>query len=263
MNKKIIILSSMVMLWLLISCINLLIFNYILSYIFLLLSLLITLSSGMFLVKIYGVKSNHGIAFLRLSIGIAMLFLGFALLLFPTLRSLSYILFFCFSFMTIDFLIKEIKLFKIEWKKNIFRFRSIIISVIAIILLIYTNYLLAINKISFIDKLSMMALSLFDFLIIIIFVLILSIAKEYKGGKLYLPWIIFFTGEIFLFIGDLLASMYFKEYEMSLNPTNIIELFYITSFLLISFSLFYMGFNINEVGQKYLRKFTTTKRKRA
>lgn len=89
-----------------------------------------------------------------------------------------------------------------------------------------------------------------DFVLIICNILIFFVIMEYENGKLAKPWMFIFIGLVLMYIADVLFGAYQTEYEAFTYPYNMIDLFWIGSYLFIGFGFHTLGNIIAELQEK-------------
>ena len=226
-----------------------------------LIPVILALLAGIFVVRSYGVKSRHGNAFLLITLGFTFWLIGESLWVFYSLflqidpYPSPADFFYLAAYPLIAWgLIKEIRITGINLKKlskptlAFFGFASLI----AIGMVTYIEIFLAFNPSgSLVDNLVLLY-GFADLIIAIPILLVLILAFEYKGGKIFIPWILIFIGLNLYLFADILYAVFLNQYLGAVYPYESIDLLWIAAYLLMALGLMQIGLIIRDI-QKRLK----------
>lgn len=235
--------------------------NYIISTIFYLSASTIAVMAGIYAVKQYGLKSTRGKALLFITLGLAgwmggeYLWSVFELILdidpFPSFADVSYIVAYPLLFIGLLF---EIGLGKIDWSLKKILVLSVSVIIFALITIYFGIYLAYDVEATFIENLFAIFYGVGDLILVAISLLLLVLSLEYKGGKMFYPWLFVFAGMICMWLADIGFAVYVDEYKESLGVTVILDHLWIASYFFLTYGLFNMAFIVNQIKTSLLHK---------
>ena len=224
-----------------------------------LLPVILAVLAGIFVVRSYGVKSQHGQAFLFFTLGLAFWLIGESLWVFYNLflqidpyPSLADFFYLAAYPLIVWGLIKEIRITGIKIGKlnkltlALFGITSLII----ISIVTYIEIFLAFDPSgSLIDNLVLLY-GFADLILAIPVLLVLILAFEYKGGRIFIPWIFIFIGLLLYLFADIHYAVFLDQYLGSVYPYESIDLLWIAAYLLIALGLLQIGYIIRGIQKK-------------
>lgn len=224
-------------------------------------STFLSVAAGIFLVRTYGMKNQHGKAFLLITIGLVSWLIGECLWVFydfvlqidpyPSLADFFYLAAYPFI---VWGLIKEIRIAEIKFKnvnKLVLAFCGVM-SLIFIIAVGYFEIFVAYDPTSSLIDNLVVAYGFGDLSLAIPALLVLILAFEYKGGKIFTPWILVFLGLVLYLLADVLFAVFLDQYLEDVYPYGSMDLLWIGGYLLIALGLSEIAYLIRSI-QKKLR----------
>lgn len=255
MNTKFFLLLYPPLFWILMLAFNILEYGNYLNLYFFIITLLLVILSSYNLIKIYGLKNIHGRTFFYITIAFIIGFIGMLMWQFPIFNKFTanfdianYLMLAGYLFYFIG-LINEIKFARLKFK--IFK-KLLIIAVILILFAIifyfnlYSNFKAGVLQAVVINFLY----NFFNILFIIATIFLLLITFEYKGGKLFTPWLMVFLGTFFNFAADFLYSFFSQGYDAGTYPHKLIDLLWLTDYLLVGAAFFQMALILKEMNDR-------------
>lgn len=222
------------------------------------------LLGSFYVLKCYGVKSSQGKIFTLISMAFLFLFIGeflWTIFIFmgidpyPSAADYFYILFYPLLFLA---LMRQLKVTNIDW-----RFKSLFLKVImvafALVLMglvgYFGVYVAYDSQLSFIENAVAIAYGIGDLILILLAFFVLKMADEFKGGRLFVAWLMFSVALFITLIADIGFAIYTVPYEESvLWALRTMDLFWVASFLVFAGSLFSLGNIVKDAQQKALIK---------
>jgi len=87
-----------------------------------------------------------------------------------------------------------------------------------------------------------------DVVLLMTLLIVLMMALEYKGGRLFLPWVLIFLGMLVILIADILFTFYVAEYEAKEWPYYAgIDFIWRSAYVFFAYGLFSLGFVVKDV----------------
>lgn len=222
---------------------------------------LLAVIGGVCAVRAFGSKSPHGKALSYMTAGIALWFVGeiiwvlfkvvFHIDPYPSIADFFYLV--AYPVLLIG-VVKEISLGKIEW--NWLR-KAGFGAILVLVLLVfgYFGIYLSYNpEAVFLDNAIGFLYNFGDVFLIIGAALILMLAFEYQGGRLFTSWLCFLIGMIVMFAADILFAIFTEQYEAIVWLYYQIDLLYIVSYLFMAYALFDMCGIIREAESAIIQK---------
>ncbi|MFH0892394.1 MAG: hypothetical protein V1867_06470 [Candidatus Falkowbacteria bacterium] len=96
-----------------------------------------------------------------------------------------------------------------------------------------------------------------DIILAIMTVLIILIIREYRGGKIFFPWLYMLIGMILFVVADIAYAANYSLYVEGLWPYRGLDFFWGLAYLFFSYSLFSFGFLIKDVQRKLVPASST------
>lgn len=214
-----------------------------------------------FAVRTYGISSQHGKAFLFIALGYASWLVGESIWIlydyvlhispFPSPADFFYLI----AYPLIGWgLVKEIKLADIKFAKvhKLLLTLTGISTIVFILAVTYFEVVLAYDPAgSLIDNLAL-SYGFADLILVIPALLVMVLAWEYKGGKIFIPWIFIFLGITSALIADTLYAVWLDPYLENVYPYESLDILWIAGYLLVALGFLNVSFLIKGI-QKRLR----------
>lgn len=218
-----------------------------------------TFVSGLYAVSAYGFKSKHGRA-----LGLITAGFGFWLLGEITWVIYDYILhidpypsladfFFIAGYPLIVWgIVKELKLASLQLGKI---HQGVAWGIVALGLIIfglvsYFEIVLAYDSSLTLIENFAVVYGFADLILLIPALLVLALAWEYKGGKIFTPWIYIFIGLLLYLAADTLYAVFLTPYLDDVYPFESIDIFWISAYSLAALGLANMGLLIRRVNKQ-------------
>ncbi len=219
---------------------------------------------GLYAVRTYRLANTHGKSMALLTAGLLCFFIGELLFFlfqfvfhinpFPSVADIFYLL--AYPLMMAG-LVKEISLHQISWHD----FNKLALVLILLLLatlsfiVIYFGVFVAYNPGDpFINNLIATAYGVADLLLIVPSLFILNMTLDYRGGKLFNFWALILLALIFMLTGDILFAIFNNKYTELVWPYTMIDLAWVTSYLLFAYGFFYTATTIKELKLKLRQK---------
>ena len=222
-------------------------------------SVVLSVLAGIFAVRTYGFSSQHGKAFLLITLGYASWLIGESIWVFydfvlhispfPSPADFFYVA----AYPLIAWgLIKEIKLAEIKFEninKGVLAGVGLL-SLIFIVAVTYFELILAYDPMgTFIDNLALIY-GFGNLILIIPAILLLVMAWEYKGGKIFMPWIFIFLGLTLTLTADTLYAVFLDPYLENTYPYESMDLLWIAGYLLVALGFLNISFLIRGIHKR-------------
>ncbi len=233
------------------------------NILFLLPSFIATLC-GLYAVRTYRLAYVHGkaMAFMTASLGCffvgELLFFLFQFVFhrtpFPSVADVFYLAAYP---LLLAGLLKEITWHKVSWHQ----FNKLALTLLLLFLLTlafivaYFGVYVAYNPGDpLINNIIATGYGIADLLLIIPSLFTLNMALDYRGGKLFNSWALIVLALLFMLAGDILFAIFKDKYTDLLWPYTLIDLTWVTSYLLFAYSFFYTATAIQEVNARLRAK---------
>lgn len=225
----------------------------------------IGLLGGIFAVSHFGVTGNRARTILFLTAGVACWFIGeflwnyYELVLhidpFPSLADAFYLI--GYPLLLAGF-INEIRSAQIQWKKlhPATTFLLVLVSLLFIGAVGYFGIYLPFDaQEPLLSNVIAIGYGVGDMLLIIINLLVLVLAWEFRGGSLSKIWLVFFLSFIFTLIADILFALFTKEYEQQVWVyKSAFDSLWMLAYVFLAYALFSFGFSIQDIRLKFKKK---------
>lgn len=237
--------------------------NYTLTTILYLFPEFLAVGSGVWVITVYGWRNINskviGLFTLGLGAWLAgeVLWVVFDLFLeiepFPSLADVFYLLAPPLLFLS---LVWKLRLTKIDWQSREVRKLLMLTGVVGILLaaiVFYFGVWRAYDpELSRLENAILAGYGITDWFVMLAAVLVMLIAREYQGGKLFKVWMVILGGITCTFSADVLYAMNITQYEGGLKPYVYLDLLWVLSYLLIGYGLYDMGRIIRQVQRKVI-----------
>lgn len=233
--------------------------NELLENVVYLVSASLAFAASFYAIKNYGFKSLHGKALLFISAGYGCWLIGEIIWVFYELVLLidpypsPADLFYVAAYPLIGWgIIKELKLASINLKKTPIGILAgiAILGFVFLILVSYFEIMLAYDSsVSLIENFAILY-GFGDLMLLIPSLLVLVMAWEFKGGKIFIPWIFIFLGLLCSLAADTLYAVFLEPYINGIYPYDNIDVLYVAGYLFASMGFLSMGLLIRRVQLK-------------
>ncbi|MEP7103570.1 MAG: hypothetical protein ABI721_02595 [Candidatus Dojkabacteria bacterium] len=160
---------------------------------------------------------------------------------FPSIADIFYLLAYIFIFIGYILMLRSLKL---HWEKRYLEVLLLALLVaVSMGILVFHFEIITILQTGgpFLDKAITIAYGINDLVLIVMVLFILRTAIEYKKGDIFRPWIAIFFAQFLVLIGDILFSIFSKEYAKDISPYNLIAVVWFVANLLVIYG--YYGFS--------------------
>lgn len=248
------------LLWIGISAVYLLQLSHVLANTLFLLPPFLSVIAGAYAVRTYRLSNIHGKSIALLTIGLGCFFIGELLFFlfqfvlhtkpFPSGADVFYLAAYPFLFAGLR---NEISSHPISWRgfnKLVLVLVVLLLAALSIIVLYFGVYLAYSPGDPLINNSVAIAYGVADLLLIVPSLFILNLTLDYRGGKLFNFWVMVLLALIFLLAGDILFAIYHDKYTALLWPYTLIDVTWVSSYLLFAYGFFYTAATIKELGGK-------------
>lgn len=212
---------------------------------------------GFYAYRTYQHKSAHGRALLYISMAMLLWFMGelaffwFQFIVdinpYPSIADISFLAGYP---LLLAGLLTEIKANKSTFK-NTNQFIQLLIAIIMIMLglaVLYFGVILAYaGSEPLLNNLVAMAYGVGGLILIAPTLFVLKIAVDYRGGKLFTSWGLILIALLLKLYGDVFFAVYRNAYTALEWPFNMIDLVWVTSYLLLAYSFFNTAITVKQV----------------
>lgn len=220
----------------------------------------LSVAAGFFALSKYNSINAHAKSIFYITLGIFFWMLGevtwfvFRFLLqvdpYPSLADIFYLIAYPLVFMGLG---NELRIGRVGWE-NMNAFVKLLVVFLSILLIFIVGYFgiyLAYKpSASFLENAIAIGYGVGDVLLIIPTLLILKLATEYKGGKIFSSWLAIFVALVAMLVGDLLFAIYTEQYNAIEWPYNLTDLTWIVSYLCFAYGLSTIGIAVSEIQRK-------------
>jgi hypothetical protein len=219
--------------------------------------------AGLYAVRTYRLSNGHGQVMGLLTAGMLCWLIGEILFFyfqfishntpFPSIADAFYLVGYPLIFAGLT---KEILIHKVDLKNfnKLYLTLVIMLVIVLIVIVSYFGVYKAYDQTqTFLSNAISIAYGIGDLILIVPGLFILKIALDYAGGKLYNSWVLILLGLIATLGGDILFAIFRKSYTKLVWPYTLIDLFYIISYLLFSYSFFYTATTIRSLHAKLVK----------
>ncbi len=230
-------------------------------------SAFIAFLSGIYTLYFYGINNPRGRVLLYISSGLLLWFIAESIWVFldffsfekpyPSIADAFFILAYPLFFIG---LIKEARIGKINWKSN--RLIPLIstASVLGLIVFYFGIYAAYDPAADALSNLFSIFYGIGDLFLILVGVIILSLAMDYKKGKLFVPWLSIMLGFLSILVADIFFSIYEESYIEGVGSIIKIDLLWTLGYLLIGYGLTLIGLSLKEMRNKLIENIKKRKR---
>lgn len=157
---------------------------------------------------------------------------------FPSIADIYYLL--AYPFFLIGFM-KELSQSQAAWTLK----RSLAVALFVMILggmVAYFGIYLAYDvEAGFWSNVVGMAYGVGDVVLVIVLLHILFLTLEYRGGKVFRPWLFIFLGNMAILVADILFAIYNEEYSTHVDYYKLMDTFWIAGYLMAAYGFFDMA----------------------
>lgn len=264
MTSKRYFIGSLVVLYIIIAIVYLLKFSHLLGNILFLIPPLIAVVSGLYATQTYRLANTHGKAMALLTAGLLCFFIGELLFFlfqfvfhtnpFPSVADVFYLSAYP---LLMAGLVKEITLHPISWhdfNKLALVLILLLLAALSFIVIYFGVFVAYSPGDPFISNLIATAYGVADLLLIVPSLFIMNMTLDYRGGKLFNFWALILLALLFMLAGDILFAIFKNKYTELVWPYTLIDLAWVTSYLLFAYAFFYTATAIKELNLKLRQK---------
>ena len=157
---------------------------------------------------------------------------------FPSVADIYYLL--AYPFFLVGY-VKELTQSQISWNLK----RSFLVALFVLILgglVSYFGIYLAYDvEAGFWINFVSMAYGIGDVILVVVLLHILFLTMEYRGGKVFRPWLFIFLGNMAILVADILFAIYYEEYTSHVNYYKLMDSFWIAGYLMVAYGFFDMA----------------------
>ncbi|OGF25294.1 hypothetical protein A2303_03065 [Candidatus Falkowbacteria bacterium RIFOXYB2_FULL_47_14] len=214
---------------------------------------LIAVVCGVFLLRFFNIRHGRGLSLSLIVLGLAGWLLGEVLwVLFgildinqtPSIADLFYII--AYPLMAAGFFM-EIKRGKVEWTAKKALFLLPLLAIGFYFTIVYGIIGAYDAEASIFENMINMFYGVGDTILGLLVAIILMIIWEYRGGKIFFPWLYIFMGVILTLIPDILYAVYFDAYMEGLSPYRYLDLVWGLSYLFFAYGFFALGQLVKDI----------------
>lgn len=215
---------------------------------------IVAIAGGIYAVQKFGRKNKTGKTITLFTLGLIFWMIGgiiFALTdflhgmaEFPSMADVSIFVGYALLLVALLHEIKSrsIKLTKVHW------FLLAIIGTLTTILVLYFNVFLVFDPTTpLLVLLATIIYSFADILLATTVILVLILAYDYSGGKLFYPWFYLFIAVTCMLIGDALFSIFIDNYLNKTGAYLVIDAIWRLAYVFFAIGLFNLGFIITNI----------------
>ena len=208
----------------------------------------------------YKLNTPHGKSFLLISTGLLLWFIGegaffafqflFNIDPFPSVADIAYILGYALLFMGF---MHEIRINKASLKdfNQYIRFLITLITALLVLAVIYFGVVLGYNpNDSLLANIIAAGYGFADIALIVPILYVLKMAVDYRGGKLFTSWGLILIALLMNLYADVFFAVFRDQYGALEWPYNMIDLVWVTAYLLFAYSFFNASHAIRETRKK-------------
>jgi len=226
---------------------------------------LISVIGGFYVLKFYGVRKISSLPILFIVLGILAWFvaeilwilLGY-LDLSQTLSPADFFYLLGYPLMAAGFWL-EIKKGKIDWTPK----KILAVSPFLLVLIYFTLYYGVImsydGELPLLENVVAMSYGVGDAILSIMIAFILLIIREYRGGKIFFPWLHILAGMVLFVIADILYAVYYVPYVEGLWPYRAFDFIWCLAYLFFAYGFFSLGFLVGDVQKNLASSIGTQK----
>ena len=218
---------------------------------------------GFYASSIYKLENIHGKTMAWLGSGLTLFFIGELLFFlyqfvfhktpFPSVADVFYLLAYP---MLLAGLLIEVKMHKpklSEFNKQALAIITLIFLSLLGVVCYFGIYNAYDAKASTLANIIGMSYGVADLIILVPVIYVLKLAFQFRGGKLFVSWMLIFCAMIFMLAGDIFFASYNDQYSAGTWPYNLIDLFWTASYLLFGYSFYFTASSLKELRAKLLR----------
>lgn len=222
---------------------------------------LIAVLSGIYSVRILGIKNPTGKAILFFSLGIFVNFIGSSIFAYNDFTSgqgefpsMADAIILCAYPLFFIGLLTQLRSGLVQISKS----NKLLLTLFSLLLgvvVVYFGVILPFDPAApFLVNFVQTCYGIVDLILILVFVFVLLLAFDYKGGKLFYPWFYIFIGVLITLLADILFAIFTKEYLAKTSIQTFINLIWCLAYVFYAYGLFKFGVIITEVQKNILLK---------
>ena len=215
--------------------------------------------AGFSAVKVYGISGVRAKAILYLAAGNSFWFIGeiiwsyFVQIGIEPLPSIADFFYFAaypllFMGLLLEYKLAQVKLTQIN--KTQLMTLGALGGLIIFFVCYFGVYLAYDPEVSAIQNIIIAGYGLADLTLVLLSGALVVIIREYKGGKIALPWFYFLLGLVLTLLADILFAIYTDEYDANLPLTLIMDYFWLASYIFMATAFFHFGSSVKTLQKK-------------
>lgn len=228
------------------------------------LSISLGIGATLYAASTYGFGSEHGKALSILAVGMILTLLGDLIFVvvaalnqtipYPSFADFLYILgsiFFLVGF------IKDLQIYKPNLSALDLNTKIMMLALLLLVgpVIIYFEVFLKLDPtLPLVTNLVSISLGLIDLILLVLVSLMLKLSLGFGEGKFFAPWLAIFFAVVSSMIGNLVFSIFTLEYLSIIWPYTMINIFWVTSYLLVCFAFIRIGSLIKEAQNVFMKK---------
>lgn len=203
------------------------------------------LVAAFFALSAYGLKNTRGKGIAFISTGICCWFLGellwfilsYIMLIdpYPSVADFFYVIAYPMFFIGILMILWKAR---IDWNDRRITYFLFAVAIISTMSIYFGGYLAYDPSAGLLENLFGILYNIGDAVLILGSLLILFLAMDLKGGKLFSSWLAFTGGIFLIFVADILFSIYYAPYEENVFLYLQMDHLWIGGYLLVAVCLF-------------------------
>jgi hypothetical protein len=229
---------------------------------------LIAIFAGVYSVRVLGLKNPTGKSVMFFTLGLVSSFLGSSIFAFYDFTSgnvefpsIADVFILCGYPLFFIGLLSQIKSEQIHLTRSNGLLLLLFSSLLALVV-VYFGIILPFDPVApFMVNFVQACYGIVDLILIIVFVFVLLLAFDYKGGKFFYPWFYIFIGVLITLFGDIMFGIFVKDYTAKSGINIIIDLVWRLSYVFYAYGLFRLGSIILDVQKNILQRMQTEKKK--
>lgn len=220
-----------------------------------LLGQLVTITGGIYAMREYGLSNPTGKTVAFLTCGFILWALGSLTYVINTFflgidqyPSLADVFIIAGYFFYMGGLLLEVRKRHVSFK-NPYKIVTFITGLIIAVVTFYFGFYLAIDPSApWLVSIVSLGYGIGDVILLMTLLIVIMMAFEYKGGRLFLPWFLIFTGFLVILVADILFTFYVVQYEAKEWPYYVgIDFIWRVSYVFFAYGLFSLGFVVKDV----------------
>jgi hypothetical protein len=214
---------------------------------------------GVYAIKTFGLVGLRAKIIILLTLGIIFWFLGevvwnwFVLIgisPFPSIADAFYFLAYPFLFFGLlyEFKLGDVTLKRIN--KSLLILLTAVGTLLGVIVIYFGVFLTYDPQVSILKNVFSMGYGIADLILVLLSTFLVVIIREYKGGKLAIPWLYFLVGLGLTLVPDIIFAMFNNMYDVNLGLTLVMDIMWLLSYIFFSVTFFLFVKNIEDIHSK-------------